>query len=202
MLHRVLDPTGTMLEVVCTPVRQYLQGRPDTVRCIVSSLTNDSKSELYLELAEGKPLELDEEGSEAGYNSGDEWFPDPVDAIPSSTSKGGRRGGDITSMLVNIYGSRDLFVDEYQTLLAERLLASMDFDTNTEVGQFQYSHSSCTLQVRNLELLKLRFGEEHMHQCEVMLKDIADSKRISTNILDVCDSHGLLRLTAATDCCD
>jgi hypothetical protein len=35
---------------------------------------------------------------------------------------------------------------------------------------------------RYLELLKLRFGEEHMTQCDVMLKDIADSKRITSRI--------------------
>ena len=37
-------------------------------------------------------------------------------------------------------------------------------------------------QVRNLELLKLRFGENNLHFCEVMIKDIADSKRINAHI--------------------
>ena len=37
-------------------------------------------------------------------------------------------------------------------------------------------------QVRTLELLKLRFGEGVMHQCDVMLKDLADSKRVDANI--------------------
>ena len=39
-----------------------------------------------------------------------------------------------------------------------------------------------TEQVRILELLKLRFGESNMHNCEVMLKDIKESKRVNTNI--------------------
>ena len=38
------------------------------------------------------------------------------------------------------------------------------------------------IQVRNLELLKLRFGESNLHFCEVMVKDIADSKRINTYV--------------------
>jgi len=38
--------------------------------------------------------------------------------------------------------------------------------------------------VRHLELLKMRFGEEQMQLCEVMLKDFADSKRISTRIME------------------
>lgn len=33
-----------------------------------------------------------------------------------------------------------------------------------------------------MELLKLRFGEAPMHFCEVMLKDMADSRRINANI--------------------
>ncbi|PIO27693.1 hypothetical protein AB205_0153560 [Aquarana catesbeiana] len=39
-------------------------------------------------------------------------------------------------------------------------------------------------EIRNVELLKLRFGEAQMHYCEVMLKDMADSRRINTNIRD------------------
>ncbi len=39
-----------------------------------------------------------------------------------------------------------------------------------------------SLQLRYLELLKLRFGESHLQFCEVMLKDVADSRRINTNI--------------------
>lgn len=37
-------------------------------------------------------------------------------------------------------------------------------------------------QLHYLELLKLRFGESHLHYCEVMLKDVADSRRINANI--------------------
>ena len=37
-------------------------------------------------------------------------------------------------------------------------------------------------QLRYLELLKLRFGESHLHFCEIMLKDIADSRRINAHI--------------------
>lgn len=36
--------------------------------------------------------------------------------------------------------------------------------------------------MRNLELLKLRFGESNLHYSEVMIKDVADSKRINSHI--------------------
>lgn len=71
-------------------------------------------------------------------------------------------------MVVDIYGSKELFVIEYRNLLADRLLSQLDFNPEKEL--------------RNLELLKLRFGESLLHSCEVMLKDIGDSKRINAHI--------------------
>ncbi|XP_067662241.1 anaphase-promoting complex subunit 2-like [Haliotis asinina] len=167
---RVLDPAGVILELVCEPVRKYLRSRDDTVRCIVSSLTDEGSNELLDELVKSQPLLLDE-----GVQSDDEsddwqnWMPDPVDADPSTTSKS-RRASDIISMLVNIYGSKELFVNEYRTLLADRILTQFTYDIEREL--------------RYLELLKLRFGESQLHYCEVMLKDVADSKRINTRITE------------------
>ena len=97
---------------------------------------------------------------------------------------------------------------EYRLLLSERLLALADYDVDREARCVSISHnvvrgkhlvgngptSLCahvgvhflpwrtTTTTRYLELLKLRFGEEHMTQCDVMLKDIADSKRITSRI--------------------
>lgn len=39
-------------------------------------------------------------------------------------------------------------------------------------------------EIRNLELLKLRFGDSNLFACEAMLKDISESKRINANILE------------------
>lgn len=71
-------------------------------------------------------------------------------------------------MLVNIYGSKTLFVKEYRKLLSNRLLLNLHYDTEEEI--------------RNLEFLKIRFGENELHNCEVMLKDVADSKRINAHL--------------------
>ena len=40
----------------------------------------------------------------------------------------------IYSLLVNIYGSREVFVSEYRNLLADRLLQSLAYDTSREVS--------------------------------------------------------------------
>lgn len=66
-----------------------------------------------------------------------------------------RRTSDIITMLVNVYGSKELFVNEYRTLLADRLLAQYSCDTEKEI--------------RYLELLKLRFGDSQLHYCEVKI---------------------------------
>lgn len=89
--------------------------------------------------------------------------------IAGSTSKS-RRASDIISMLVNIYGSKELFVQEYRTLLADRILTQFNYEIVKEI--------------RYLELLKLRFGESQLHYCEVMLKDVADSKRLNSRVMD------------------
>jgi len=183
---RVLDPSGVLLDAVCDPVRKYLRHRADTVRCIVTDLT-EKHSELAEELVQPQPLSLDEGH---GTDSDDDmliavssisdnvnehlidwerWQPDPLDAATTACSST-RHGGDIISMLVNIYGTRDLFVDEYCQLLADRLLTKFSFDTHRDV--------------RHVELLKLRFGDSSLHNCEVMLKDISDSRRINARIME------------------
>lgn len=117
---------------VTASVRSYLRQRKDTIRCIVTSLT---EGDLYAELKRPQPK-------------------DPKD--------------DILGMLVGIYGSKDMFVNEYRILLADKLLANQDYVTDSEV--------------HTLELLKLRFGETSLRQCEVMIKDMEDSKRANANI--------------------
>jgi len=177
---REMDPSGELLQVVTQPVRNYLKGRSDTIRCIITSLTDEENGgELYDELRrqDAKPLEeaqLDEEDEEEPPTF--DWEPPPsilkrrgvITGQVGRVTSSSRRAGDILSMLVGIYGSKDLFVNEYRIMLADKLLGNTDFNTDKEV--------------HNLELLKLRFGEASMRQCEVMIKDIDDSKRIHTNI--------------------
>lgn len=75
---------------------------------------------------------------------------------------------DIIKSLVSIYENKDIFVRELQNLLADRLLTAINYETEKEL--------------RNLELLKLRFSENSLQMCDVMLHDIAESKRIDTNL--------------------
>ena len=65
---RVLDPSDILLNFVAAPVRDYLKKRKDTIRSIVSSLTEGQDSELHVELRKGGSLEYgaDEDDEEKG----------------------------------------------------------------------------------------------------------------------------------------
>ncbi|KAL5104928.1 Radixin [Taenia crassiceps] len=99
----------------------------------------------------------------------DRWMPDPLEAL-HHTGPPWKRRIDLLSLLVGIYGSKKSFLVEYRNLLGQRLLRQLNFDT--------------AAQMRHLELLKLRFGEADLQECEVMLKDIRDSRRVSALIAD------------------
>jgi anaphase-promoting complex subunit 2 len=154
---------GLSSAAVTTPVRTYLrEQRSDTVRCIITSLTT---GDLYEELRKPQALEHmveDEDDEEEPPTM--EWQPKPSIFHPVA----GHDSEDILALLVSIYGSKEVFVNEYRLMLADKLLNQMDYQTDSSV--------------HTLELLKLRFGEQSMRHCEVMVKDIDDSKRTNAQI--------------------
>ena len=79
-----------------------------------------------------------------------------------------RRKNDIISTLINIYGSQEQFLKVYKEMLDQRILTK--------------PNASYTDELRNLELMKCRFGEDSLHQCDVMLRDIKDSHRLNQQI--------------------
>jgi anaphase-promoting complex subunit 2 len=158
----VLDPSRLMLEQIAGPIRKYLRSRDDTVPCIINSLLDSANQSLFDNL---EPMMGDKEDWDDM-----EWKPMPMELDPSTASRS-KKSADIVSMLISIYPTRDVFVKEYQKILADKLIASKDYDVSEEF--------------KNLELLKIRFGDGNMQHCEVMIKDMYDSKRI-----DVFVHHG------------
>ena len=115
---RILDPRRILLDTVTMPVRQYLQHRKDTVRCIVANLTDELSGELYEELHRSKSMVLGscDSDNENHDSPGEDWVPNPSNcqnAIPKTMR-------DILSMLISIYGTREIFVDEYRQMLADK----------------------------------------------------------------------------------
>jgi anaphase-promoting complex subunit 2 len=141
----------------------------------------DQGADLYQELRKHGPLEdtnnNDEDEDEDDEPPDMDWMPPPPLREERVTFfEGKSRKLDILSILVSIYGSKELFVDEYRVMLADKLLSNLDYNTDA--------------QVHTLELLKLRFGDASMRQCEIMVKDTDDSKRIVTNIQSTLKSKG------------
>jgi len=66
-----------------TTTTETNRGRDDTVRSIVTSLTDETDLSEELVLGEAQPIVIDQEGEgeESDYE-GDDWQPDPIDADP------------------------------------------------------------------------------------------------------------------------
>ncbi|KJH41934.1 cullin family protein [Dictyocaulus viviparus] len=175
---RELDPSCVIMHRVCKVIKEYLKRRPDTVRQIINYITCEKRDDLAVHLSNRCGTIVDEDEL-TGANDDflpeamsllrwRHWTPDPIDATPGESGRF-RQAADVFNMLVSIYGSKEMFVKEYRQLLAERLTSS-----NTKDPIFER---------RYLDLLKLRFNEGELQQCEVMLKDIRDSQRIDRTAL-------------------
>ncbi|KAI0045093.1 ubiquitin-protein ligase [Auriscalpium vulgare] len=160
---RIIDPPGVLLFKVADPIRRYLRERPDTIRSIVASLVADSESGDSL-VDENEPIQPLSVAQIDDYMDPN-WEPEPIDAGPEFRTN---KPSDVISTLVSIYDSKDLFIKELQVLLAQRLLAVTDGDYEKER--------------RNIEILKIRFGEAPLQVCEVMLRDMTDSRRIDQHV--------------------
>ena len=62
---------------------------------------------------QGEDSDDEAESDEAALAGVEAWEPDPLDADPSRNARS-RRMHDIISMLVGIYGTKDLFITEYR----------------------------------------------------------------------------------------
>ena len=167
---RRLDPKGVLLDRVARPVRHHLRTREDTVRIVVNGILADVEldeegnpindtsalSELAIELKSRGPS--DNENEDLDWNNMD-WTPDPIDAAPDYKKS---KTSDVVGTLISLFDTKEVFIKELQTALADRLLQKKaNFDHEISV----------------LEHLKIRFGDSALQACEVMLRDVLDSRR-------------------------
>ena len=170
----LLDPKSVLLDRVARPIRRYLRERDDTVNIVVGGLLADPEDEsnasdilqeLAIEMNKSTAVKGEDETDEGDLDYDDmKWMPDPVDAGPDYKKS---KNSDVIGSLISLFESKDVFVKEFQNILGERLL------------QKEYEFDR---EIRVLELLKLRFGEAALQACEVMLRDILDSRRVDTFI--------------------
>lgn len=132
---RILDPTGSLLDQTNRILNRHLRSRAETMRCIVEAIVDES-GDLLNQPPEGI-LSLSHHHHHShhaldGEDDAETWVPEPAHAGPDlSTAR--RRMTDIISVLVNIYKSNDMFIEEFQSHLSTRLLQATDFNVDREV---------------------------------------------------------------------
>ncbi|KFA66290.1 hypothetical protein S40285_01916 [Stachybotrys chlorohalonatus IBT 40285] len=170
-----LDQSTVLLDRVAHALQLYLCHRDDAIRIVVIGLLSNPRS-VNTDEGKGKLVELatvlDEALQQQKRQTDDEeldwsdmtWVPDPADAGSNYKRP---RNEDVIGTLINALGSQDIFIKEFQLIIAERLLSKQP--------NFQQ-------EIKVLTLLKKRFGENSLQNCDVMLKDIQDSKRVDATI--------------------
>jgi anaphase-promoting complex subunit 2 len=173
--HR-LEPRGVLLQSVTRPIRRYLKEREDTARIIISSLLIDvddensgkytSSGDLSYEIASemSKPF-AHTQAADDEFNWTDmNWQPLPHDASPEYKKS---KVEDVIYFLLTLW-DRDDFINELKNILGDHLLRCQDLEYQKEI--------------RLLELIKIRLGEDKLQACEVMLRDVLESRRINDTI--------------------
>lgn len=166
-----LDHSKVLLDRVVHALQLYLCQRDDAIRIVVTGLLSSPRS-IDAEESKTKLVELAvilDDFSHQQRRHADEddldwndmsWVPDPADAGVNYKRP---KNEDVVGTLINALGSQDIFIKEFQLIIAERLLSNQ--------SHFQQ-------EVKVLGLLKKRFGEAALQNCDVMMKDIQDSKRV------------------------
>ncbi|KAI5205867.1 hypothetical protein E4T38_04013 [Aureobasidium subglaciale] len=195
MAFKTLDPRGVLLDKVAVPLRAYLRHREDTVRIIAASFLADvggnsdcdnshvgnSSEEVCddlareINLSEGQALHVEHRGLDWDDM---EWMPDPIDAGPDYKKS---KSEDVMSFMLTLFEQAD-FLKEVQSLLGERLLTVGYDNTELEKESPEARVRTYFPQIRLVELFKARFGSDRLQSCEVMLRDIQDSRRINTTL--------------------
>jgi anaphase-promoting complex subunit 2 len=173
-----LEPKGVLLERVARPVRRYLKERDDTARIIISSLLTDINDETGSKFASGGELSYEiasemqkpfaanfnqEADEELNWNDMN-WQPLPTDASPEYKKS---KVEDVIWFLLTLWERED-FINELKNILGDHLLRCQDPEYEKEI--------------RLLELIKVRLGDDKLQACEVMLRDVLESKRINATV--------------------
>ncbi|USP73195.1 hypothetical protein yc1106_00469 [Curvularia clavata] len=172
-----LEPKGVLLERVARPIRRYLKERDNTARIIILSLLSDvkdetgsafsSNNELSYEIASemAKPFANLGQDADEELNWNDmNWQPLPQDASPDYKKS---KVEDVIWFLLTLW-ERDDFINELKNIYGEHLLKCQDPEYQKEI--------------RLLELIKMRLGDDKLQACEVMLRDVLESRRINSTI--------------------
>jgi anaphase-promoting complex subunit 2 len=170
-----LDHSKVLLDRVVHSLQLYLCQRDDAIRIVVAGLLYDQRKDgtdaagdTLTELAgllRSDPRQPQESGADDDLDWDDmNWVPVPVDA---SVNYKRPKSEDVIGTLIGALGSKDTFIKEFQSILADRLL---------------WGPKPFTQEMSVLKLLRKRFGENALQNCEVMHRDVLESDELHPHI--------------------
>ena len=163
----IIDESGGLTRSVSPPIQEYLITRKDLLSTIIKMIIED-KTLVASDIITQKPND-DDIIREADVQKELDfaWNPEPLHShIKDSESLiHDASDSDALALLLNVYGSINSFIVQLEKEIARRIQNSSGFSFEKEVSA--------------IELLKKRFGSQSFIKCEVILKDVADSKRFT-----------------------
>ena len=164
----IVDESGGLTRAVSPPIQKYLTTRADLLDTIVDRILED-ESLVATGISAQKPNDDDVlRDADAQKELDFAWSPEPMHSHIRDLQSLVRDASDsdALALLLNVYGSIKSFVTQLEKEIAKRIETSPGFTFDNEV--------------RAIELLKWRFGSQSFLYCEVILRDVADSKRLAS----------------------
>ena len=174
-IMRIIDSSNNyMLELLSQPIKEYLLNRKDTMQWLITAIISEEDVNMIEDMSKAYVKNI--QSKDYDYLSSDDepenWEPINLKGIKyndkyiSNDFKNSKI--DIVSILVNVFGSPEKFMEQYKRMLIERKIT----DNNFEIEQ----------EIKNLELLKLKFGENLLTNCEIIIQHIKESKKINNKL--------------------
>ena len=174
-IMRIIDSSNNyMLELLSQPIKEYLLNRKDTMKWIITAIISEEDVNMIEDMSKAYVKNI--QSKDYDYLSSDDepenWEPINLKGIKyndkyiSNDFKNTKI--DIVSILVNVFGSPEKFMEQYKRMLIERKVT----DNNFEIEQ----------EIKNLELLKLKFGENLLTNCEIIIQHIKESKKLNNKL--------------------
>ena len=181
---KTIESSGYLLEKISKPIKEYLRNRKDTMQWIVTTILSEDDNNLIEDMSKAYVRNI--QSLDYDYMSSDDepenW--EPIRNIKeinntnnyninninnNNNNETKKNKSDIISTLVNVFGSPEKFMEQYKRMLSERKVTNNKFSIENEI--------------KNLELLKIKFGENLLNSCDVIIKDIKESKKLNSNEL-------------------
>lgn len=150
------------------PVKKYLLKREDALRCIIELWISEieaakgdgrkSANFLNVPVAEEITIKSEDEEEDSDFEI----------AITGSRrhSKTKFKKSDVKTLLVDLYGSKETFLKEYENYLAEKIL--------------HFKHVDVSDEQKNLNLLKQNMkNSSNLSRCNILMNDVEVSRQLT-----------------------